>query len=149
MASTLVKEKILEENRRVHALENKLYLPRHPEQTNFFQERIVDKTLDLFCSQLNPNSKILDLGCGTGYLFLRLLRRGFQVTGVDLSSQMIQVLENSIAENEKERAHLVVGDVESYIEKNIKEFDMVVFSAVIHHLFDYEMVLQQACQRLS
>ena len=149
MTSTLVKEKILEENRRVHALENKLYLPRHPEQTNFFQERIVDKTLDLFCSQLNPNSKILDLGCGTGYLFLRLLRRGFQVTGVDLSSQMIQVLENSIAENEKERAHLVVGDVESYIEKNIKEFDMVVFSAVIHHLFDYEMVLQQACQNLS
>ena len=28
-------------------------------------------------SHLNKNAKILDLGCGTGYLFLRFLRRGF------------------------------------------------------------------------
>ena len=149
MTSTLVKEKILEENRRVHALENKLYLPRHPEQTNFFQERIVDKILNLACSQLHPNAKILDLGCGTGYLFLRFLKRGFKLTGVDLSSEMIQVLENSIAEKEKERARLVVGDVESYIEENIKEFDLIVFSAVMHHLFDYQMVLKRACQGLN
>ena len=149
MTSTLVKEKILEENRRVHALENKLYLPRHPEQTNFFQERIVENILNLACSQLNPNAKILDLGCGTGYLFLRFLNRGFKLTGVDLSSEMIQVLENSIAEKEKERARLVVGDVESYIDKNIKKFDLVVFSAVMHHLFDYEMELKKACERLK
>ena len=71
------------------------------------------------------------------------------MTGVDLSSEMIQVLENSIGENEKERARLTVGDVESYIEEHIKEFDLVVFSAVIHHLFDYEMVLKKACQRLD
>ena len=149
MTSTLVKEKVLEENRRVHALENKLYLTRHPEQTNFFQERIVEKILDLICSQLNPNAKILDLGCGTGYLFLRFLKRGFKLTGVDLSSEMIQVLENSIAEKEKERARLVVGDVESYIEENIKEFDLIVFSAVMHPLFDYQMVLKRACQGLN
>ena len=61
MTSTLVKEKILEENRRVHALENKLYLIRHPEQTNFFQEHIIENTLHLICSQLRPNSIILDL----------------------------------------------------------------------------------------
>ena len=36
MADPTTKEKVLEENRRVHALENRLYLSRHPEQTNFF-----------------------------------------------------------------------------------------------------------------
>ncbi|MZH14449.1 MAG: class I SAM-dependent methyltransferase [Nitrospinae bacterium] len=149
MTSILIKEKVLEENRRVHALENKLYLPRHPEQTNFFQEGIVETTLDQICSQLNSNAKILDLGCGTGYLLLRFLRRGFHVTGVDLSSEMVQVLKNSISENEKERARLEVGDVESYIEENIKKFDLVVFSAVMHHLFDYELVLKEACQRVN
>ena len=44
--TTPLKEKVLEENRRVHALENQLYLSRHPEQTNFFQNLIVEKNLD-------------------------------------------------------------------------------------------------------
>ncbi len=149
MTSALLKEKVLEENRRVHALENQLYLSRHPEQTNFFQNYIAEKTLDQICSQLDPHAKILDLGCGTGYLFLRLLRRGFDVTGLDLSSEMIQVLKNSISEKEKDRAHLAVGDVEKFIERNEDEFDLVIFSAVLHHLFDYEMVLRKACQRLK
>ena len=149
MTSSLVKAKVLDENRRVHALENKLYLPRHPEQTNFFQENIVENTLYLICSQLSPNAKILDLGCGTGYLLLRFLRRGFYVTGVDISSEMIQALTSSISEREKERAHLVVGDVESYIDETIKEFDLVIFSAVMHHFFDYEMVLKKACKKLN
>ena len=71
------------------------------------------------------------------------------MTGVDLSREMIQVLNNSICANEKERAHLTVGDVEIFIEQSIKEFDLVVFSAVMHHLFNYEMVLKRACQRMD
>ena len=147
--TTLLKEKVLEENRRVHALENRLYLSRHPEQTNFFQNFIAEKTLDQICCDLNPSAKVLDLGCGTGYLFLRFLRRGFDVTGLDLSNEMIQVLQKSISESEKNRAHLIVGDVEEFFVKNQEEFDLVVFSAVLHHLFDYEMVLKKACQRLK
>ncbi|MBC8282494.1 MAG: class I SAM-dependent methyltransferase [Nitrospinae bacterium] len=149
MSSILIKEKVLEENRRVHALENQLYLPRHPEQTNFFQNSIVEKTLDQICTHLNPGAKVLDLGCGTGYLFLRFLRRGFNVTGLDLSSEMIQVLKNSVSENEKPRAHLAVGDVEEFMEYNREDFDLIIFSAVLHHLFDYETALKKTCQGLK
>ena len=144
-----LKEKVLEENRRVHALENQLYLSRHPEQTNFFQNLIVEKNLDQICCNLNKNAKVLDLGCGTGYLFLRFLRRGFDVTGLDISSEMIRVLKNSVSDSEKKRAHLEVGDVEEFFERNQEEFDLVVFSAVLHHLFDYETILKKACQRLK
>jgi ubiquinone/menaquinone biosynthesis C-methylase UbiE len=35
-----------------------------------------------------PGSKILDVGCGTGFLSLLLARLGFEVTGIDLSSPM-------------------------------------------------------------
>ncbi|MDC0207378.1 class I SAM-dependent methyltransferase [Nitrospinae bacterium] len=101
MTSVLDKEKILEENRRIHGLENHLYLARHPEQTNFFQNSCVEKTLDQVCAQLNSEANVLDLGCGTGYLFLRFLRRGFNVTGLDISREMIQITNNSIAQNEK------------------------------------------------
>jgi len=44
--STLTREKVLEENKRVHKLEDQFYLDRHPEQTNFYQARILKKTIE-------------------------------------------------------------------------------------------------------
>ncbi|VAX28533.1 hypothetical protein MNBD_NITROSPINAE05-415, partial [hydrothermal vent metagenome] len=45
-------EKILAENRRVHALESGLYLQRHPEQTNFFQTNVLRSALDRLDTEL-------------------------------------------------------------------------------------------------
>ena len=60
---TLTREKILEENKRVHKLEDKSYLDRHPEQTNFFQVRILNKTVNQVCSLIEPTKgDILELG---------------------------------------------------------------------------------------
>jgi 2-polyprenyl-3-methyl-5-hydroxy-6-metoxy-1,4-benzoquinol methylase len=39
--------------------------------------------------KLKENSKILDVGCGTGRHSIELAGRGFQVTGVDISSGML------------------------------------------------------------
>ena len=112
---SLTREKVLEENKRVHKLENHFYLDRHPEQTNFYQSRIVRKTVDQVCSLLNSkNSDILELGCGTGYLYLEFLKRGYKITGVDISSDMIRVLEEKIQENDKKSSRLVVNDVETF-----------------------------------
>ena len=149
MESTVTKEKVLDENRRVHALENRLYLSRHPEQTNFFQNSILEKTVGEVCATLNPGSKILDLGCGTGYLSLGFLSRGHDVTGLDLSREMIQAFEDSIPAALKPQAHLVVGDVEAFLSQNQDEYDVIILSAILHHLFDYESVLRQICARLS
>ena len=60
MAFSVTKEKVLEENRRVHALENRLYLSRHPEQTNFFQNSILERAVNEVCATLKPGSGILD-----------------------------------------------------------------------------------------
>ncbi|SVB80575.1 uncharacterized protein METZ01_LOCUS233429, partial [marine metagenome] len=74
MQSTLTREEVIEENKRVHKLEDKFYLDRHPEQTNFFQTRILRKTIDQVCSAMNSSKgSILELGCGTGYLYLEFL----------------------------------------------------------------------------
>ena len=71
--STLTREKILEEIKRVHKLEDAFYLDRHPEQTNFYQSRILRKTVDQVCSLMNSTrGDILELGCGTGYLYLEI-----------------------------------------------------------------------------
>jgi ubiquinone/menaquinone biosynthesis C-methylase UbiE len=149
MVDPTTKEKVLEENRRVHALENRLYLSRHPEQTNFFQNSILERTLNEVCTNLKTDSEILDLGCGTGYLSLGFLSRGYRLTGLDLSREMIRAFEDSIPVTLKPQARLVVGDAEEFLKQNQDEFDVIVLSAILHHLFDYESVLRKICARLS
>jgi SAM-dependent methyltransferase len=41
--------------------------------------------------QLAPGAAILDIGCGTGRHSLALARRGFRMTGVDLSPEMLAI----------------------------------------------------------
>lgn len=52
-----------------------------------------------YCELLQPGSTVLDLGCGTGLPFDRLLiERGFAVTGVDISQRMIDVAQHNVPE---------------------------------------------------
>ncbi|MEM5776196.1 MAG: methyltransferase domain-containing protein, partial [Anaerolineaceae bacterium] len=47
--------------------------------------------------ELKPGMLILDAGCGTGRHSLEFARRGYHVTGVDLSGQMLAVAKQSAA----------------------------------------------------
>lgn len=43
-------------------------------------------------------NRLLDVACGTGELSIRLVREGFQVTGVDLSDSMLVVTASKVAD---------------------------------------------------
>lgn len=145
-----LKEKILEENKRIHALENKLYLARHPEQTNCYQTRLLEKTIETVCHRLNrPQAHILELGCGTGYLYLPMLARGYHMTGVDLSQEMVQVLQQSIPDDQKARSRLFVMDAVEFIETDQSQYDAVMLSALLHHLFDLEAAVRSFCAKVK
>lgn len=45
--------------------------------------------------RLPPGSRILDIGCGTGRHAIELARRGYQITGVDISSGMLAEAEKA------------------------------------------------------
>lgn len=76
-----------------------------------FIERIVEKE-----SKIRPEL-VLDLGCGTGKMTLELARRGYDMTGVDISTEMLD-----IARNEAEAANL--GKDILWLCQDIREFEL-------------------------
>ena len=50
-----------------------------------------------------PGKRLLDLGCGTGNISIPLAQKGYQVTGMDLSAEMLD-----IARSKSEAAGLVI-----------------------------------------
>jgi SAM-dependent methyltransferase len=72
--------------------------------------------------------KILDYGCGAGWLSKILLSKGYDVTGIDASSALIKSAVKSIGEG-----RFIVGDCQSLPFAD-ETFDCIIGSAILHHL---------------
>lgn len=48
---------------------------------------------------LSAQSRVIDIGCGSGYGTYKLQQAGFQATGIDLSDKMIQLANEQFADN--------------------------------------------------
>lgn len=79
-------------------------------------------------------SKILDLGCGMGHYSNYISRRGFEVTGIDFSEEMI-----NIAKRDNSKIEYSISDIcDLDVIKN-RKFDGVVLAYVLQHLSKKEV----------
>lgn len=90
--------------------------------------------------------KVIELGCGCGYLSLELARNGLDVVGVDLSPKSIEIAkrfakENPFKENFGSLTY-ICGDVSSMdLGKNV--YDSAVFFGTLHHVPDINSILSK------
>ncbi|MCX6944799.1 MAG: class I SAM-dependent methyltransferase [Opitutales bacterium] len=68
----------------------------------------------LFGLMAPPPRRIIEFGCGTGWLSLVLAQRGCDVVGVDISADAIRHAEAARVERRQERARFVAADYETF-----------------------------------
>lgn len=78
----------------------------------------------------------LDCGGGTGNLTLKMLRKGWSVTVVDVSSDMLAILREK-AGREGFSPQLVNDSFSDFLPRCGRSYDVIAFSSVLHHLYAY------------
>jgi ubiquinone/menaquinone biosynthesis C-methylase UbiE len=66
------------------------YDDRQGEEGDLWHRTLIDPGLFARLGELPKGTRVLDLGCGNGYIARRLARRGARVVGVDASAELIE-----------------------------------------------------------
>ncbi len=75
---------------------------------------------------LKPGDKILDIGCGAGRTSIPLSQKGFEVTAIDLSPNMIEAAKNQARTHNQKIDFRVMDAVQLDFKK--ESFDLALFS---------------------
>jgi cyclopropane fatty-acyl-phospholipid synthase-like methyltransferase len=78
--------------------------------------------------------KAVDLGCGAGNYAVYLARKGFTVTGVDLSPTAISLAREN-ARRQGVKCHFLAADVTGDLAALTETFDFAFDWELLHHLF--------------
>lgn len=120
-------------------------------RTNPLQDRLNDRIMDRLVGLLEPASdaRILDAGCGSGDHARRLARRGFLVTGVDISTHILETARAKAAsEGLTERCMFVREHLETLPFAD-GTYDAIHCRGVLMHIPDWERALGELCRVLK
>jgi len=105
------------------------------------RQYLIDPPLFRVLGQVD-GKRILDAGCGNGYLSRLLSKRGAEVVGVDVSRRFIEIAER-IEEREPLNIRYHVGSLCNLSMLNDGTFDAVVSNIVLGDLQDIEQAVKE------
>ncbi|MBZ5558689.1 MAG: class I SAM-dependent methyltransferase [Acidobacteriia bacterium] len=94
-----------------------------------------------------PPARLLDLGCGTGWTSVLFARRGYDVVGVDISSDMIEHAGRNPDARGLANLRFQVSDYEDL--RFAEEFDCAVFFDALHHAVDEKLAVERTYAALK
>ncbi len=115
----------------------------------FFQQ-MLNGDLDRITASFEQSKKqptALDCGGGTGNISLKLLERGWSVTVVDVSPDMLAILRHKC--RARRLSPVIVNEaLETFLAETRQTYDLVCFGSVLHHLHSYLRVVSLAAERV-
>lgn len=89
----------------------------------------LEATYGSYLNLLTPGSRVLDLGCGTGYLLFWLSSKGLVASGVDQSPSMVKVARQFLPDME-----IALDDGLAFLRKHPASFSAIFCHDVLEHL---------------
>lgn len=117
---------------------------------NYYKKR-VGKFIDLIEKDainellLNEKKKLIEFGCGTGHWSVFFSEKGFEVTGIDSSEEMLRMANKKAITNDKLK-FIHVSAENSKIEN---KFDVAAFITSLEFMDDPEKVIKSAISCLK
>lgn len=99
-----------------------------------------DKLFNEIKSIIEPESNVLDVGCGTGRLAFQLSSFCKKVTGIDLSYKNIAIANENLKKGNYENVQFIHGSAADIEKMNINKFDYAVTTYVIHEMPENERI---------
>lgn len=85
-----------------------------------FYDTIVPRDIKGICDSVEEilrgytsKKEILDLGCGTGRFAIELAKRGYRMTGLDITNEMLEVAQRN-ARKEDVKVRFIKGDIRNF-----------------------------------
>jgi 2-polyprenyl-3-methyl-5-hydroxy-6-metoxy-1,4-benzoquinol methylase len=104
----------------------------------YFTYQYGARIVDVVMPFIVPDSRILDFGCGTGFLINNLIEKPVKIYGVDLSPASVGTV-NEKFKNKKNFQGAWLSDTMIANKEYIQFFDVVFLIEVVEHLNDEEL----------
>ncbi|EQB86137.1 ubiquinone/menaquinone biosynthesis C-methylase UbiE [Clostridium punense] len=129
-------------NKKIYKKWSKIY-------DKFFGSSIFNnqRKLEIDLLTLNPEDKVLFIGVGTGEDF-KFLPKGVQVTGVDITEEMLEVARKKADTLNLEKANILNMDAMNLSFQD-KEFDYVILNLILSVVPDGNKCLKEAYRVLK
>ncbi|XP_031337319.1 ubiquinone biosynthesis O-methyltransferase, mitochondrial-like [Photinus pyralis] len=91
--------------------------------------------------------RVLDVGCGGGFLSEILAKMGCEVTGIDVTSNLVEAAKiHASSDPLTSKTVYITESVEDHAKNNAEKYDVVVSNFVIEHVDDKEYFLNLCMQ---
>ncbi len=124
-------------------------IAQYYDQTRWFTEPIAEEVADFILNlvEANPETSFLEAGVGTGVNVVPLVKRGYAVTGIDVSQEMLNQFRQKLLEVPS-NLNLICTDA-SQLDFPDQSFDVVLTVHMLHTVSDWQKFLDEITRVLK